>query len=61
MTHKFQPGTYTTRVVHLGNDMCGWCYSFYDHFDIHWDNGNTSLNVADLGYIGVRKWEVGDE
>ena len=40
---------------------CGWCYSFYDHFDIWWDD-NTFQACAELSVYGIRKaMEVDDE
>ena len=45
------------RVVHDITGQKGWCYSFYDHFDIHWDDGATTLDIADLSYYGTRKLE----
>jgi hypothetical protein len=33
----------------------GWCYSFYDHFELHWDDGSHELWRAELSTDGTRK------
>jgi len=38
----------------------GWCYSFWDHFDIHWDNGTHVINVPELSERGIFKTTAGD-
>ena len=39
----------------------GCCYSFYDHFELHWDDGEHELWRAELSTDGTRKIEVNDE
>lgn len=41
--------------VQDSNLRLGWCYSFYDHFHIHWDDGVHQMQVIELSVIGVRK------
>jgi len=31
----------------------GTCYSFYGHFDVHWDNGEHQMNFAELSVYGI--------
>ena len=33
----------------------GTCYSFFDHFDIHWDDGDHQMDVAELSVFGIYK------
>ena len=33
----------------------GTCRSYFDHFDIDWDDGQKSRGIADLSYEGVSK------
>ena len=34
----------------------GWCYSFYDHFDVHWDSGGAPLlGIVELSNYGIFK------
>jgi hypothetical protein len=35
--------------------LCGLCYSFPMHFDIHWDDGSRVLDVIELGERGIFK------
>lgn len=39
----------------------GWCYSFYDHFELHWDDGTHEMWRTELSTDGTRKREVADE
>ena len=43
------------------SERSGVCYSFYDHFEIHWDDGTHELWRAELSTDGTRKSEVSDE
>jgi len=36
-------------------DRKGTCRSYYDHFEIDWDNGTKDHNIMDLADIGVSK------
>ena len=33
----------------------GTCYSFWGHFDIHWDDGEHQMGVAELSVFGIYK------
>lgn len=41
--------------VKSNDDIEGWCYSFYTHFDIYWDNGQFQLEIACLQDCCVSK------
>lgn len=47
------------RVVR--DELSGWCYSFYDHFELHWDDGTHELWRAELSTDGTRKAGGGDD
>lgn len=36
----------------------GWCYSYRDHFEIHWDDGSHEMWRAELSTDGTRKDEA---
>ena len=44
-----------------GGEREGCCYSFYDHCELHWDDGEHELWRAELSTDGTRKVEVNDE
>jgi len=48
------------RFLVTNGEKEGWCYSWCDHFDIHWIDGAVQFGVMDLSYIGVSKtfWET---
>lgn len=45
---------YEFRVID-GNGQMGWCFSFYDHFEILWDDGEYANWIADLSVLGIEK------
>jgi hypothetical protein len=38
-----------------GFSLTGWCYSFHDHFELHWDDGTHEMWRAELSTDGTRK------
>ena len=34
---------------------CGICYSFFDYFDVHWDDGEHQMDVVELSAFGIYK------
>ena len=37
------------------NSKYGTCYSYYDHFEVRWDNGEFLPYIIDLSYLGIYK------
>ena len=42
------------RVIDSNGQM-GWCLSFYDHFEILWDDGEYASWIVDLSVLGIEK------
>lgn len=41
-----------------GFSLEGWCYSYHDHFEIHWDDGFHEMWRAELSTDRTRKCEA---
>lgn len=33
----------------------GECHSYYDHFEVFWDDGDVNTWIAELSIFGIRK------